>query len=179
MKKMFLFMAVSLFVTILEGWCAPSGWIAANPELVFVPAGGSGTTRISWSTTNCANAQVTVQSTGGAENLFGDATSFQDSPAPWIGLTAFTFRLYGDLTRTLLLDSVTVTGVPAPTGSLTASPMNYTLATSDGTFSTTLSWTTSGDSGGWVTQAAGGGAEQLVGQGGSSSGRMPEWKFPA
>ena len=149
---------------------APSGQITADPEVVFVPSGGQGTTLISWATTNCANAQVTVQSAGGTENLFGDATSFQNSPAPWIGLNSFTFRLYGDRTRTLLLDSVVVTGVPAPTGSISASPMTFTLATSDGTFSTTLSWTTSGGSGGWVTQAAGEGEEQLIGQGGSNPG---------
>jgi hypothetical protein len=125
---------------------------------------------ISWATTNCANAQVTVQSAGGEENLFGDAPSFQNSQAPWIGLTTFTFRLYGDRTRTLLLDSVTVIGVPAPTGSISASPRTFTLATSAGTFSTTLSWTTSGETGGWVTLAAGEDEEQLIGQGGSNAG---------
>ncbi len=149
---------------------APSGQITADPEVVFVPSGGQGKTLISWTTTNCANAQVTVQSAGGEEQTFVEATSWKNASAPWIGLNSYTFRLYGDLTRTLLLDSVVVTGVPAPTGSISASPRTFTLATSDGTFSTTLSWTTSGGTGGWVTQAVGEGEEQLIGQGGSNAG---------
>jgi hypothetical protein len=149
----------------------PSGQITANPQVVIVPAGASsGTTSISWTTVNCAAAQVTVTAVGGAEQLFGDATSFQNAVAPWIGLTTFTFRLYGDRTRTLLLDSVVVTGVLAPSGSITANPLTFNLASADAMFSTTLSWTTSGGLGGWVTRAAGGGGEQVIAQGVSNSG---------
>ncbi|MGA1124731.1 MAG: hypothetical protein ACO3YO_09075, partial [Chthoniobacterales bacterium] len=150
---------------------APSGQITANPEVVMIPAGASsGSTSISWSTVNCAAAQVTVTATGGEEQVFGEATSFQNAVAPWIGLNTFTFRLYGDLTRKLLLDSVVVTGVPAPTGSITAQPMTFTLPAVDATFSATLSWTTSVDLGGWVTRSLAGGGEQLVAEAGSSNG---------
>ncbi|MGA1540651.1 MAG: cellulase family glycosylhydrolase, partial [Chthoniobacterales bacterium] len=148
---------------------APSGQITANPEVVMIPAGASsGSTSISWTTVNCAAAQVTVTAAGGEEQVFGEATSFQNAVAPWIGLNTFTFRLYGDLTRTLLLDSVVVTGVPAPTGSITAQPMTFTLPAGDATFSTTLAWTTSGGLGGWVTRSVPGGGEQLIAQGGSN-----------
>jgi len=149
----------------------PAGQITANPETVIVPAGASsGTTSISWTTVNCAAAQVTVTAAGGTEQLFGDAVSFQGYAAPWIGFTTFTFRLYGDRTRTLLLDSVVVAGVPAPLASITANPMTFNLASADATFTTTLSWTTSGDSGAWVTRSAAGGAEQVIAQGVSNSG---------
>jgi hypothetical protein len=148
----------------------PAGQITANPEVVIIPAGvSSGSTSISWTTVNCAAAQVTVTAAGGAEQLFGDATSFQNSLAPWIGLTTFTFRLYGDRTRTLLLDSVVVTGVRSPSGSISAIPVTFKLPTADATFSTTLSWTTSGGLGGWVTRSVAGGAEQLIAQGGSNA----------
>jgi len=149
----------------------PSGQITAHPEVVIIPPGASsGTTSISWTTVNCAAAQVTVTPAGGAEQLFGDATSLQDSPAPWIGLTTFTFRLYGDRDRDLLLDSVVVTGVPAPSGSITANPLSFNLASADATFTTTLSWTTSGGSGAWVTRSTAGGGQTLIAQGVSSSG---------
>jgi len=149
----------------------PSGQITAHPEVVIIPPGASsGTTAISWTTVNCAAAQVTVSSPGGTEQLFGDATSFQNSQAPWIGLTTFTFRLYGDRTRTLLLDSVVVTGVPAPSGSITANPLSFNLASVDATFSTMLSWTTSGGSGAWVTRSTAGVGQTLIAQGVSSSG---------
>jgi len=149
----------------------PAGQITANPEVVIIPAGvSSGSTSISWTTVNCAAAQVTVTAAGGAEQLFGDATSFQNSLAPWIGLTTFTFRLYGDRTRTLLLDSVVVAGVPAPLASITANPWAFNLASAEATFSTTLSWTTSGGSGAWVTRSTAGGGQTLIAQGVSSSG---------
>jgi hypothetical protein len=93
----------------------PSGQITANPEVVVIPAGSSsGSTSSSWSTRNSAAAQVAVTAAGGAEQRCGDAASFQNSVAPWIGSSTFTFRLYGDRTRTLLLDSVVVTGVLPP-----------------------------------------------------------------
>ena len=147
----------------------PAGQITANPEVVIIPFGASvGWTSISWSTVNCAAAQVTVTASGGAEQLFGDATSLQNSVAPWIGLKSFTFRLYGDRTRTLLLDSVVVTGTRPPSGSITASPATFNLTTAAATFSTTLAWTTSGGLGGWVTRSVAGGAEHLIAQGGSN-----------
>ena len=143
-----------------------SGQITANPEVVVIPSGASsGTTLISWTTVNCAVAQVTVTAAGGTEQLFGDATSFLNSPAPWIGLNTFTFRLYGDRTRTLLLDSVVVTGVRAASGSITASPLNFALATAGATFSTTLSWTTSDGLTGRVTRSTAGGGHWGSGQG--------------
>lgn len=84
---------------------APSGQITANPEVFIVPAGASsGSTSIFWSTVNCAAAQVTVTAAGGAEQLFGGGTSFQNSVAPWIGFNSYTFRLYGDRTCTLVAD---------------------------------------------------------------------------
>ena len=80
---------------------APSGQITANPEMVVIPFGASsGSTFISWSTVNCAAAQVTVTAAGGAEQTFGDRVSFQNAEAPWIGMKTFTFRLYGDRTST-------------------------------------------------------------------------------
>ena len=167
--------AIRVLVALLAVGAAsaatPSGQITANPETVIVPAGASsGTTSISWTTVNCAAAQVTVTAAGGTEQLFGDAVSFQGAAAPWIGLTTFTFRLYGDRTRTLLLDSVVVAGVPAPLASITANPMTFNLASADATFTTTLSWTTSGDSGAWVTRSAAGGGETLIAQSVSNSG---------
>jgi hypothetical protein len=167
--------AFTLFLALLAMGTAlgatPFGQITANPQVVIVPAGASsGTTSISWTTVNCAAAQVTVTAVGGAEQDFGDATSFQNAVAPWIGLTTFTFRLYGDRTRTLLLDSVVVTGVLAPSGSITANPLTFNLASAGAMFSTTLSWTTSGGLGGWVTRSAGGGGEQVIAQGVSNSG---------
>jgi hypothetical protein len=150
---------------------APSGQIMANPEVVIIPAGASlGSTFISWSTVNCEAAQVTVTAAGGTESTFGNATSLQNAVAPWIGLKSYTFRLYGDLTRTLLLDSVVVTGIRPPTGSITANPATFDLPAADATFSTTLAWTTSGGPGGWVTRSAAGGGEQLIAQGGSNAG---------
>jgi hypothetical protein len=105
---------------------APSGQITASPEVVIIPAGAlSGSTLISWSTANCASAQVTVTAAGGTEQFFGDSISFENAEAPWIGLKTFTFRLYGDRTRTLLLDSVVVTGVRPPSGSITANPATF------------------------------------------------------
>jgi hypothetical protein len=149
----------------------PSGQITANPETVTIPAGASsGSTLISWTTANCTAAQVTVTSTGGTEQLFGDAVSFQGAAAPWIGLTTFTFRLYGDRTRTLLLDSVVVTGVLAPSGSITANPLTFNLASADAIFSTTLSWTMSEGFTGRVTRSTAGGGETLIAQGVSNSG---------
>jgi hypothetical protein len=169
-NKLLLLFAAFLLLITQSVLSAPAGQITANPEVAFVPPGGAGTTLISWSTINTESAQVTVQATGGEEQTFGDATSFQNSPAPWIGLTTFTFRLYGDRTRTLLLDSVVVTGVPAPSGSITATPLSFNLASAEATFSTTLSWTTSGSSGAWVTRSAAGGGETFIAQGVSSSG---------
>jgi hypothetical protein len=167
--------AFTLFLALLTVGTAlgagPSGQITANPQVVIVPAGASsGSTSISWSTRNCAAAQVTVTAAGGTEQLFGDATSFQNSVAPWIGLTSFTFRLYGDRTRTLLLDSVVVTGVRSPSGSITAVPVTFNLPTTDATFSTTLTWATSEEVAGWVTRSVTGGGEQLIAQGGSNAG---------
>jgi len=167
-----LLRALVAMLTLTAAWAATrSGQITANPETVIIPAGASsGSTLISWTTVNCAAAQVTVSSPGGAEQLFGDAVSFQGAAAPWIGLTTFTFRLYGDRTRTLLLDSVVVTGVPAPSGSITANPLTFNLASAEETFPTTLSWTTSGGSGAWVTRSTAGGGQTLIAQGVSSSG---------
>jgi len=148
----------------------PSGQITANPEMVVIPFGASsGSTFISWSTVNCAAAQATVTAAGGTEQTFGDRVSFQNAEAPWIGLKSYTFRLYGDRTRTLLLDSVVVTGVRPPSGSISANPATLNLPTVDETFSTTLTWTTSGGLGGWVTRSVAGGAEQLIAQGGSNA----------
>lgn len=163
-----------LVATLAIGTAAaatPSGQITANPEVVIIPSGASsGTTSISWTTVNCAAAQVTVTPAGGTEQLFGDATSFQNSLAPWIGLNTFTFRLYGDRTRTLLLDSVVVRGVRPASGSITASPLTFALATADATFSTMLSWTTSEGFTGRVTRSTAGGAETLIAEGVSNSG---------
>lgn len=89
--------ASAAMLVLTTAWATtPSGRITANPEVVIVPAGtSSGTTSIPWTTVNCAAAQVTVTAACGTEQLFGDAVSFKDAAAPWIGLTAFTFRLYG------------------------------------------------------------------------------------
>ena len=150
---------------------APSGQIIANPEVVIIPPGASsGSTSISWTTVNCAAAQVTVSAAGGAEQLFGDATAFQNSVVPWIGLATFTFRLYGDRTRTRLLASVVVTGVRPPSGSITANPSTFNLPAVGATFSTTLTWTTSEGFSGWVTRSVAEGGEQLIAQGGSNAG---------
>jgi hypothetical protein len=108
------FALVAALIVCFVSDAAPSGQITADPEVVFVPSGGQGSTLISWSTTNCANAQVTVQSAGGEEQTFVEATSWKNASAPWIGLNSYTFRLYGDLTRTLLLDSVEVIGTASP-----------------------------------------------------------------
>jgi hypothetical protein len=134
----------------------PSGQITANPATVIIPAEAPwGTTLLSWTTTNCAVAQVTVSAPGCPETLFAEAVSFLNASAPWIGFNTFTFRLYGDSTRMLLLDSVVVTGVPAPSGSITANPLTFNLASAEATFTTTLSWTTSAGSGAWVTSNVG------------------------
>lgn len=166
--------ACTLAATVALGTATaatPSGQITANPETVIIPSGASsGTTAISWTTVNCPVAQVTVTAAGGTEQLFGDGISFQNSLAPWIGLNTFTFRLYGDRTRTLLLDSVVVTGVRSASGSITASPLTFALATADATFSTTLSWTTSDGFTGRVTRSTAGGGQTLIAEGVSNGG---------
>ena len=58
---------------------------------------------------------------------------------------------------------------PGPAGSISASPSTFTLGTNT-TFSTTITWSTSGASGAWVTRASGGGSEQPVSDGASFGG---------
>jgi autotransporter-associated beta strand protein len=58
---------------------------------------------------------------------------------------------------------------PGPAGSISASPSTFTLGTNT-TFSTTLTWSTSGAPGAWVTRASGDGSEQPVSDGASSGG---------
>jgi hypothetical protein len=91
-----------------------TGKLSASPSKITVAPGQTGSTAISWTTTNCETAQVIVSTPGGSEQLFGDSTSFTGAVASWIGLNRFTFRLYGDRTRTQLLDSIEVIGTTAP-----------------------------------------------------------------
>jgi hypothetical protein len=92
-----------------------TGTISASPsKITLTPGGPAGATTISWTTANCAAAQVTV-STGvnGTQSLVWQATS-SSQVAPWIGIGTAVFRLYGDLTQTKLLATVEVVGTFAP-----------------------------------------------------------------
>lgn len=94
---------------------AQSGWINADPTAITLQPGGLGTTTVSWSTANCASAQVWVSVNGQTPTLFGDATSLAGAVAPWIQTGAnYQFLLYGDRSRSNLFDAVNVAGTYSP-----------------------------------------------------------------
>ncbi len=94
---------------------APSGEITATPSTVFLIPGQLGATTISWTTSGCANARVTVSTESNpSPGNFAQGTSSAGSSAPWISEGRVFFRLYGDLSATLLLDEVVVTGRNSP-----------------------------------------------------------------
>lgn len=92
-----------------------SGQITATPTSITVAAGQSGATTISWSTANCTAAQVWISMNGQPPQLFGDSLSFSGAVAPWIQAGSnYKFLLYGDRTRTTLLDSIDIAGTYSP-----------------------------------------------------------------
>jgi sialate O-acetylesterase len=94
---------------------APSGEITATPSTVLLLPGQLGETVISWTTSGCANAMVTVSTqTNPTPATFAEGTSNAGRSAPWIGEGQMFFRLYGDLNGNLLLDEVVVTGRRSP-----------------------------------------------------------------
>lgn len=134
---------------------APSGTISALPATVSVLAGGVGSSKISWSTTGVAEAQVYVSTNSGPETLFAQSLASSGTTAPWIQANSiYTFKLYAGLSKATLLSSTTVTGVvatvttPPPStalavgaGRISASPSN--VAIKRGTLgSTKVSWST-------------------------------------
>lgn len=95
----------------------PSGVITASPNPCLIAVGSNVCTSfISWSTQNVTTGRVYVTNTAGdPEKLFGEATSFNNDPAPWIKANiVYTFRLYdySSGARGALLSSVAVTGIP-------------------------------------------------------------------
>jgi hypothetical protein len=92
-----------------------TGSITASPTSISLAPSQFGATAISWTTANCTSAQVWVSVNGQSPSLFGDATSFTGAVAPWIQLGSnYKFLLYGDQTRSRLLDSIDVAGTYSP-----------------------------------------------------------------
>ena len=82
--------------------------ISATPNPV-PPGGGTGTTKISWTTGDGSEGQVYVSENGQAEQLFASHTPQGSGDAPWIQAGRnYEFRLY-DAAHAKLLSKVVVT----------------------------------------------------------------------
>ena len=118
-----------------------SGQISANPTTLTIPTGQSGTTRLSWSTTNVSAANVSVSVDGAPYTSFASGTSGTQT-APWLQgghRYRFTLHVPGQLASPLASVEVVTTEVTAPTAMITASPTRLSLP--PGVLATThLTW---------------------------------------
>jgi hypothetical protein len=156
-----------------------TGTITASETLLRIPAGQLGTTSITWATSGYTTAQVYLANPDGSETLFGQAPSYSGASAPWIqpGVD-YTFRLYANTTKTVLLDSVMVRGV-FQTGNGTVTANQTLLYIPSGQMGTaSISWVTFGYSTAQVYLANADGTETLFGHAPSYSGASAPWIQP-
>jgi hypothetical protein len=150
----------------LDGVC---GSIGANPEVLVLNQGQLGTTTISWSTSGTPTAEVWVKIDSGTETLMAQAPSGSGN-APWIQRNrAYEFLLFAGVQREELLDYVTVFGLAAGGGQVSAYPRPVPV-TPGSLGATTVSWATNGMSNAEMWVSKDGGAEKLMARAASGSG---------
>lgn len=144
------------------------GSIEADPEVLIVPQGQLGSTMVSWSTTGTPTAEVWVKIDSGTETLMARAPSGSGT-APWIQRNrAYEFLLFAGVQREELLDYVTVFGLAAGGGQVSAYPRPVPVVPGSlGT--TTVSWATNGMGTAEVWVSMNGGAEKLMARAASGS----------
>lgn len=99
------------WVTVF-GLASGGGQVSAYPRQIPLAPGQLGTTTVTWATDGLATAEVWVSINGGPEALFARKRS-GTAVAPWIqrGRT-YDFRLYEGTAHAVLLDTITVVGIP-------------------------------------------------------------------
>jgi len=90
-----------------------TGTISADPTTLSIPSGQQGQSTITWSTTGCTTAQVYKSTDGGVDSLFQQGAS---GTAPDNGIQpghTYTFKLYAETNKAILIGTATVQGVAA------------------------------------------------------------------
>ena len=145
---------------------AATGSISASSQYIYVssPTSWSPVT-ISWSTSGCSNARVYVCMDNYQDKHFTGGTS-GSQVANWITAgSSFTFKLYaGTDERAELLDTVTVVGYTANSGTIGAKETEVIIPTGSSLGTAELTWAVNGYATAQVYVKMDNNADQLWGQ---------------
>ena len=142
---------------------AVTGSITADPQIVYVTPGGTGSTTVSWSSDD-PQADVVASVNGQTGSVIAQGQSGSIG-APYIPQGTTTFSLVDDVTGAMI-DSVSVQGVLG--GTIAASETTVAVP-AGGTGATTISWSTAEADGGQVWVSVNGAPEQLFASGRTGS----------
>lgn len=167
-KKCIVLATLFLLSFAASAFAATSGAISAEPFNLVVKAGSTGTTKITWSASGCATAQV-YQSVDGVETLVAEGLSgtaeIKDLQA---GKTYFS-KLYANKHHTEVLGCVVFFAL-APGASMIAAFPREVVLLPEQLGRTTITWAADGVETAQVWVSANGAEETLFG--GGLSGRQ-------
>lgn len=147
---------------------AATGSLTASPTAVVAPAGTTGTTNLTWTTSGTPNAEVWVSLNDLPDRLMSRGASGSGGATWIVPGSDYEFVLYENVEHTRPLARQLVLGVPTNGGNVGASP-RLVRAPRGGVGTTTIQWATSNRKTAQVWVSMDGQPETLFGQAAEAS----------